>query len=280
MTENKEFKKPSVTADVIIEDKGEIYLIQRKFEPYKDCWALPGGFLDVDKEEAKQTAKREAKEETGLDIELEDLQLFHETSDPNKNERGHIVSLFYVATKCSGVAKPGDDAADVKKFTLSNLPQMAFDHKEIIERYKTLNGKKHFRNPGATASMIVEREGKICYVKRKSEPYRGMLALPGGFLEYKQECLEQTAARELKEETNLKASKNNLELLMVNSSPTRDPRDHVIDHIYIVKKYSGIPKAGDDAEELYWIPIGEEPKLAFDHNLVIEKYKIWRKNRK
>lgn len=134
-----------------------------------------------------------------------------------------------------------------------------------------------FRNPGASSSMIVERKGKICYVKRKHEPYKEMLALPGGFLDYMKETLEQTAVRELKEETNINADPNDLELLMVNSSPNRDPRDHVIDHIYIVKHSKGTSKAGDDASKLYWIPLEKTPKLAFDHNLAIEKYKIWRR---
>ncbi|MDD5192548.1 MAG: NUDIX hydrolase [Candidatus Nanoarchaeia archaeon] len=139
--QQENFKKPSVTADLIIEDNGEIYLIQRKFNPYKGLWALPGGFLNVDEENVRQTARREAKEETGLDVETEDLELFHETSNPHKdnplkNERGHIVSLIYVTTKYTGVTKPGDDAADVKKFPLDNLPDMAFSHKKIIEKYK------------------------------------------------------------------------------------------------------------------------------------------------
>jgi 8-oxo-dGTP diphosphatase len=136
---------------------------------------------------------------------------------------------------------------------------------------------EEFRNPGATATMIVERNNKICYVKRKHEPFAGMLALPGGFLEYMQESLEEAAVRELKEETNLDVRVNDLELLMVNSNPSRDPRDHVIDHVYIVKSYTGIAKAGDDAEELYWIPINKTPELAFDHNKIIEKYIQWRK---
>jgi len=133
-----------------------------------------------------------------------------------------------------------------------------------------------FKNPGVTASMIIEKQGKICCVKRKYEPYKGMLALPGGFLDYMKESLEETAVRETKEETNLQVNPAGLELLMVNSSPDRDPRGHVIDHVYIVKEYTGTAKAGDDAEELYWILLEKTPKLAFDHNLAIEKYKVWR----
>lgn len=137
-----------------------------------------------------------------------------------------------------------------------------------------------FKNPGVTASLIVEKQGKICYIKRKKFPHKGMLALPGGFLNYMKESLEETAVRELKEETNLQANSIDIELLMVNSSPERDPRGHVIDHVYIVKKYDGISKAGDDASKIYWISLEKTPNLAFDHNLVIEKYKIWRKKMK
>lgn len=136
-----------------------------------------------------------------------------------------------------------------------------------------------FKKPAATASMIVENQGKICYVKRKCEPYKGMLALPGGFLDYMKENLEQTAVRELKEETNLEANPDDIELLIVNSSPNRDPRDHVIDHVYIVKKYRGNPKAGDDASELCWISLEENPKLAFDHNKIIDNYLKWRERK-
>ncbi|MGV8151684.1 MAG: NUDIX domain-containing protein [Candidatus Nanoarchaeia archaeon] len=140
--------------------------------------------------------------------------------------------------------------------------------------------KENFINPAATATMIIENEyGAICYVKRKHSPYKGMLALPGGFLNYSKESLEEAAVRELKEETNLNAKENDLELLMVNSSPKRDPRDHVIDHVYVVKKYTGTPKAGDDAQELYWIELNKIPSLAFDHNKVIQKYLIWRNSK-
>jgi len=136
--------------------------------------------------------------------------------------------------------------------------------------------KIDFKNPAATSSMIVEKDNQIYLVKRKHPPYVGMWALPGGFLECDKECLEVAAKRELKEETHLIARIEDLELLCVNSSPTRDPRGHVIDHLYIVKKYSGIPKAGDDAGELRLFPLDNLPQIAFDHGEVLEKYKIWR----
>ncbi len=138
--------------------------------------------------------------------------------------------------------------------------------------------KTRFRNPAATSSIILERNGKICLVKRKKDPYAGMLALPGGFLDYKKETLEHTAQRELREETSYRVKLEDLELFEVNSEPTRDPRDHVIDHIYTARKVTGHGKANDDADGLYWILTEEAARmnLAFDHNKVIKHY-LWRK---
>ena len=127
-----------------------------------------------------------------------------------------------------------------------------------------------YKNPGSTATLIVPDFDKILLVKRKYEPYKGKLALPGGFLEYKKESLEKAAARELKEETGLIVRLEDLKLLMVNSEPDRDPRDHVIDHVYLVRNYTGILKAGDDAEKYEWFYVCDLPELAFDHMKVIK----------
>lgn len=150
--------------------------------------------------------------------------------------------------------------------------------------------KIDFKNPSSTSSMIVIKENtkfyegmlrnydtQILLVKRKHQPYADMWALPGGFLDCDKESLEETAVRELKEETSLEAKKEDLELLCVNSDPKRDPRGHVIDHVYIVKKYSGIAKAADDAKELKYFPLDDLPTLAFDHAQSIDKYKLWRR---
>lgn len=137
-----------------------------------------------------------------------------------------------------------------------------------------------FQNPAATATAIAEREGKILFVRRKYEPYKGMLALPGGFLNYGQETLERTAQRELYEETGLRVRQRDLYLLAVNSSPKRDPRGHVIDHVYVALNARGEARANDDAERLEWRALREIPKrLAFDHAKAIERYKEWRKGR-
>jgi 8-oxo-dGTP diphosphatase len=143
-----------------------------------------------------------------------------------------------------------------------------------------------FKNAASTASLIVpafygginDSELGIYLVQRKHEPYKGMWALPGGFLNCDKESLETAAVRELLEETSINAAVEDLELLCVNSDPKRDPRGHVIDHVYVVKKYSGVPKAGDDAAILKSFSLERPlPSLAFDHEKVIKMYLDWRR---
>lgn len=120
--------------------------------------------------------------------------------------------------------------------------------------------------------LIVEKEGKILLIKRKDEPFKEMYALPGGYLECGKENLKQAGARELYEETNLRTNLENLFLVGVYSEPNRDPRGHVISHAYFVRDYTGDAKAGDDAKELAWFELDKLPKLAFDHDKIINDF--------
>ena len=145
----------------------------------------------------------------------------------------------------------------------------------VVEQYIIQNGvykgSMDYDNPAATASLIVPMKEGILWVKRKHSPFKGYWALPGGYLETGKEDLSQAAARELFEETSLIARPEDMELLAVNSSPKRDPRGHVIDHVYVVKRFKGIPKANDDAAEI--IILDSKPEyLAFDHSEVYEDY--------
>ncbi len=134
-----------------------------------------------------------------------------------------------------------------------------------------------YKNPGCTADIIIERKGSILLVKRKHEPFKDMWALPGGYLEYGEETIEQTCIRETKEETDIDIQE--LKLFGVYSNPDRDPRGHVISHVYIATKYSGHKKAGDDAIEARYFPLYDNhpmlnfPQLAFDHNQIINDYR-------
>jgi len=123
------FRNPSLTVDGILIINHEILLIKRGNDPFKDMWALPGGFVDYG-EKTEDAIKREMKEETGLICDITDL--FGVYSDPNRDPRGHTVSIIYCLIKKDGTLQSGDDASEVKFFQLSNLPPLAFDHDSII----------------------------------------------------------------------------------------------------------------------------------------------------
>lgn len=121
-----------------------------------------------------------------------------------------------------------------------------------------------YKNPAPTADVVAIQDGKVLMILRKNPP-KGW-ALPGGFIEYG-ETAEQAAARELQEETGLQASR--LRLIGVYSDPDRDTRYHTLTVAFAVA-VSGTLRAGDDALEACWFPIGELPDLiAFDHRRVI-----------
>jgi ADP-ribose pyrophosphatase YjhB (NUDIX family) len=125
-------RNPYLTVDVIIETGGGIVLIRRKNPP--PGWAIPGGFVDYG-ETIEDAIVREAKEETGLDIE--NLRQFHTYSDPKRDPRHHTVSTIFIAT-ASGIPTAGDDAKEARIFTRDSLPDdLAFDHREILEDYFT-----------------------------------------------------------------------------------------------------------------------------------------------
>lgn len=124
---------PLLTVDALIVFEGKLVLIQRKNPPFEDCFALPGGFVDIG-ETVEDATIREAKEETGLDIEL--VKLLGVYSDPLRDPRGHTVSVCYLATG-SGTLKADSDAKDIGLFGLDGIPELAFDHNKIIENSKS-----------------------------------------------------------------------------------------------------------------------------------------------
>jgi ADP-ribose pyrophosphatase YjhB (NUDIX family) len=127
----RRYRNPAPTVDLIIEyeDRG-IILIERGKPPWG--WALPGGFVDYG-ESLEAAARREAKEETGLEVEL--LGQFHTYSDPGRDPRQHNISTVFVA-RGRGRIDAGDDARNVKVFTPEHLPAvLAFDHAHILADY-------------------------------------------------------------------------------------------------------------------------------------------------
>jgi len=124
------YKNPYPTADVIVEIDGKIVLIQRRNPPYG--WAIPGGFIDYG-ENAEDAARREIREETGLDVI--GLELFGVYSDPDRDPRFHTLTVVFTA-QAEGHPKAGDDAGEVRLFDPADLPStLAFDHGKILRDY-------------------------------------------------------------------------------------------------------------------------------------------------
>jgi len=125
-----EYKNPRLTADGAIIQSGKILLIKRNIDPYKGKWALPGGHIEYG-ERVEDGVIREVLEETGLSAEIE--KIIGVYSDPNRDPRGHTVTIVYKLNVIGGTLQGGDDASDAKFFELNNLPELAFDHDKIVE---------------------------------------------------------------------------------------------------------------------------------------------------
>ncbi|MCB7480081.1 NUDIX domain-containing protein [Christiangramia sediminis] len=129
-------QKISVTVDSVVfckvNDQFKVLLVQRKNDPFKDQWALPGGFVE-EGENLETAAKRELLEETGVKVEsMQQVQAFGE---PGRDPRGHTISIAFLSRIfCEEHLKASDDAKDARWFPIEKLHTMklAFDHDEII----------------------------------------------------------------------------------------------------------------------------------------------------
>ena len=133
-----------------------------------------------------------------------------------------------------------------------------------------------YPKPSVTADIVVIRNGRhrndILCIRRKHDPYKGQLALPGGFVDPTETVLE-AAVRELQEETGLVVPEWKLKLVGVYSDPGRDPRGWTIATAFVTKGDKFEPVAGDDADSFEWLPFSSfssfPQALAFDHAKII-----------
>lgn len=131
-----DYKQPSVTVDMVIfsvfDNELKVLLVERGMEPFKDRWAIPGGFVQIN-ESLDETAQRELIEETGVkDVYLEQLYSFGEI---NRDPRGRVITISYFALVNADKVKlkASTDVKDVKWFSIKKLPVLAFDHKKILD---------------------------------------------------------------------------------------------------------------------------------------------------
>ena len=132
-----------------------------------------------------------------------------------------------------------------------------------------------YRNPVPTVDVILQRDSKVLMIRRKKDPFKDHLALPGGFVN-EGETVEDAMKREAKEETSLEVEP--IDILGVYSDPERDPRKHILSVVFIGIVVGGQDKAGDDAASIEWVDLAsiEKQKLAFDHGQILRDYRRWK----
>lgn len=131
------YERPSVTADVVIftvrDNDLKVLLVQRRDYPYKDMWAIPGGFINM-QESLETAARRELEEETGVkDVYMEQLYTF---GDPERDPRTRVITVAYFALVDAHqvrYVKAGSDARAAEWFSMYDLPPLAFDHAKILD---------------------------------------------------------------------------------------------------------------------------------------------------
>ena len=124
-----QWEKPSLAVDAIVIDGDKILLIKRGKEPWKGMLAFPGRFVEQG-DDPEVAVIRELKEECGLDGVVEKLVCVK--GDPNRDPRGHVVSIAYVVT-AQGMPSAGDDAAEAAWYDLSEIKELAGDHMSMLE---------------------------------------------------------------------------------------------------------------------------------------------------
>ena len=137
MSYTYKYPRPAVTTDCVVitrETEPKVLLIQRGNEPYKGCWAFPGGFMEID-ETLEECAIRELKEETGLVVTHDGIFPIGTFSRIDRDPRGRTISLAFLTLVDAPISVAAqDDAAKAEWFPVNKVPQLAFDHYEILNK--------------------------------------------------------------------------------------------------------------------------------------------------
>jgi len=119
----------ALTTDAVIVLDGDILLLERNHPPFEGSWVLPGGLVEPN-ETARQACVREAKEEVGLDITIEDFVGLYD--DPERDERGNVSAAYRCSPSDDATPTPREEARQVQTFDPTELPKTGFDHAQII----------------------------------------------------------------------------------------------------------------------------------------------------
>jgi len=174
MSYSYDYPHPAVTTDIVaftVEDEAlKVLLVERKYAPFQGRWALPGGFVGIE-ESLDACAQRELTEETGLEgVYLEQLYSF---GDPGRDPRERVISVAYYALlpmRREALAA-GSDAADVGWFDADRLPDLAFDHRQIVELARErLTAKLEYSTAGL---MLTPEEFTLSEAQRLYEIVSG-----------------------------------------------------------------------------------------------------------
>jgi len=126
------YRNPTLTVDGIVRQDEKLLLIKRKNPPFKGEYALPGGFVEYD-ESVEEAVVREVEEETGLKTEINELIGVY--SSPDRDPRGHMISTVFSLNRKNGSLQVGSDAEKARYFDIKELPDLAFDHRDIINDF-------------------------------------------------------------------------------------------------------------------------------------------------
>src|SRR5687767_2014870 len=144
--ENKQDKSrnPVPTIDIILSENSnsnKVLIIKREKDPFKDYFSLPGGFVN-EGEKVEDAVRREAEEE--LLVKVEPIDILGVYSDPNRDPRGHIMSITFMAKITSGELKAGDGVAELKWVEINNIKdiKLGFDHSKILSDYEVWSKNK------------------------------------------------------------------------------------------------------------------------------------------
>jgi 8-oxo-dGTP diphosphatase len=132
----KQYRNPVLTVDGVLVIDGKLLLVRRGREPERGKLALPGGIVEYG-ETMEEAVVREIKEETG--ISTRPVRLLGVYSDPDRDPRGHFITVAYVLTREGGDLRAGDDAADAILQPIDDIPKLAFDHTKIVADYLQQN---------------------------------------------------------------------------------------------------------------------------------------------